>query len=259
MWGINTEDSNLTQGKRWVIGRSPLSRVRGGLQQVHEWCGRARPASTPEVFRTAVIASEKVLQDAVFGLIDMARVHAYIVQCQYCKSINEKPYSHAKFRALLHQQLIAMTEYTFRSVPSPGIQSPTVSPGSSSASPRVSGSVVTDHHLEVANDKQPSGKVRYRVCKVCSILHTDASKPIGKSRTYCRECSNEKCRIYLCDRIRNHDGNQMTCFQVWHQLWKNGTKRQDGRSIRMRASTPNSSISFTSLLGEVSSSATPLI
>jgi hypothetical protein len=51
-------------------------------------------------------------------------------------------------------------------------------------SPRFAGTAVTSHHLELADDKQPSGRVRYRVCKVCSALHTDESTPTGKSIAY---------------------------------------------------------------------------
>jgi hypothetical protein len=165
-----------------------------------------------------------------FGLIDIALVNSYIAHCQYCKHVGETPLSHAKFRMLLHEQLLNASEADFQIADSP-------SPASTTSSPARLPSSVTTHRLQFAEDKQPSGKMRYRVCKVCSILHTDPSKPIGKSRAFCVDCSTEKCRIYLCDRIRssNHENNHMTCFQIWHQLWKDGSARDEGRRIRMRA------------------------
>ena len=170
------------------------------------------------------------------------------MHCQYCKNTGETPLSHAKFRTLLHEQLINLSQADFQQVTSPDQISANTSPNRTRSS-------VSTHHLEFADDKQRSGKMRYRICKVCSILHTDASKPIGKSRAFCAECSSEKCRIYLCDRIRNNsDNNQMTCFQIWHQLWKNGTEKDEGRPIRMRASPGHQrSESFVSFASTVDS------
>jgi hypothetical protein len=88
------------------------------------------------------LRAKKYYMTLFFGLIDMALVNMYIVHCQYCKSVGEKPLSHAKFRAQLHHQLISRTEEDFRSVPSPGILSP-----STMTSPRLSGTSVTTHHL----------------------------------------------------------------------------------------------------------------
>lgn len=175
------------------------------------------------------LVSKKYYKSLFFGLFDMALVNAYIVHQQYCKSISEKPMSHAEFRLLLHTQLINLTEEAFEEIA-------TSSTASSPASIRTGSGSVTSHHLEISDDKQPCGKVRYRVCKVCSLLNTDRSMPIGKSRAYCHECSTEKSRVYLCDRIRSTgNGNHMTCFQIWHQLWRNGTVQPGERKIRMRA------------------------
>jgi hypothetical protein len=100
------------------------------------------------------------------------------------------------------------------------------------ASPHANIPSITTHSMMMTEDKQESGKYRYRVCKVCSILQTS---PIGNSRAYCADCSTEKARVYLCDRIRNTEaGNQLTCFQIWHQVWENGTLRGGDRKIRLR-------------------------
>ena len=185
---------------------------------------------------------KKYYKTLFFGLFDMALVNAYIVHCQYCKSIKQKALSHARFRTVLHEQMINVTLADFDGQTSP----PTPNIG---RSPRQARTTVTSHRLELSDDKQMSGKMRYRVCKVCSILQSERGQPIGKSRAFCVECSTEKCRVYLCDRIRgSDDGNHMTCFQIWHQLWQNGTARDGNKQIRMRAAASTASGASTESL-----------
>ncbi|KAJ0410811.1 hypothetical protein ATCC90586_010134 [Pythium insidiosum] len=151
-------------------------------------------------------------------------------QNQYCKETSSKALPHAQFKLALHEQLISLTAEDL-------LERGGTPPASRTSSPRSSASAVTDHHLEFAGDKSASGRPRYRVCKVCSLLHDDPSKTIGKSRAYCIECSSEKARVYLCDRIRTTEtGNQMTCFQIWHQYLSHGKARDGARKIRLRAS-----------------------
>jgi hypothetical protein len=180
---------------------------------------------------------KKYYKSLFFGLFDMALVNAYVIHSQYCKSTLQKPLSHAQFRMLLHEQLINLTADEFEDVPCPPTPNTT-------RSPHLGRSTVTTHHLEFTVDKQPTGKMRYRVCKVCSLRQGDQNQPIGRSRAYCVECSTEKSRVYLCDRIRGpEEGNHMTCFQIWHQLWKNGTACDGDKRIRMRAAAPPSDAS----------------
>jgi hypothetical protein len=176
---------------------------------------------------------KKYYKSLFFGLFDMALVNAYVVHREYCKSSLQKPRSHAQFRMLLHEQLINLSAADFDDVPSP--ETPTTA-----RSPRHQRSIVTTHHLEFTDDKQASGKMRYRVCKVCSLRQGDGNQTIGRTRAYCVECSTEKSRVYLCDRIRgSEDGNHMTCFQIWHQLWQNGAACDGHKRIRMRATAPS--------------------
>ncbi|POM70573.1 Hypothetical protein PHPALM_12963 [Phytophthora palmivora] len=82
-------------------------------------------------------------------------------------------------------------------------------------------------------------KRRQRQCKVCSIL----KRKVGERRTskyYCAGCSkSDNARLYLCNKAWKHfPGNSMTCFQIWHNRWENGTKRprpRCGRDIQTRA------------------------
>ncbi|KAJ0391169.1 hypothetical protein P43SY_010298 [Pythium insidiosum] len=173
---------------------------------------------------------KKYYQSLFLGLLDMAIVNAYIVHKQYCKETSSKALPHAQFKLALHEQLISLTAEDL-------LERGGTPPASRTSSPRSSASAVTDHHLEFAGDKSASGRPRYRVCKVCSLLHDDQSRTIGKSRAYCIECSSEKARVYLCDRIRTTEtGNQMTCFQIWHQYLSHGKARDGARKIRLRAS-----------------------
>ena len=47
------------------------------------------------------------------GLFDMALVNSYIVHREYCRSVGEKPLSHALFRTRLHEQLLELTPAKF--------------------------------------------------------------------------------------------------------------------------------------------------
>jgi len=174
----------------------------------------------------------KYYKTLFFGLFDIALVNSYILHREYCKNTQETALTHAEFRILLHEQLLAMTSNDFQPEALP---SPSVERAFGSSSPRPPMPTVTAHRMMTSEDKKPSGKYRYYVCKVCSILHEDRSTPIGNSRVYCMDCSTEKARIYLCDRIRSTElGNQLTCFQIWHQVWENGALRGGARKIRLR-------------------------
>lgn len=172
----------------------------------------------------------KYYKTLFFGLFDIALVNSYILHREYCKNTQEKPMSHAEFRVLLHEQLLDMAASDFRPEVVTRIDR-TIDLGS--PHPRLPS--VTPHQMQMTEDKQPSGKYRYRVCKVCSILHEDRTVSISNSRYYCVECSTEKAKVYLCNTIRStQSGNQLTCFQIWHQVWENGALRSGARKIRLR-------------------------
>lgn len=173
----------------------------------------------------------KYYKTLFFGLFDIALVNSYVLHREYCKNTQEKPMSHAEFRVLLHEQLLDMASSDFR----PSVVA-TIDNTIDLGSPHPRLPSVTTHQMRMTDDKQASGKYRYRVCKVCSILHEDRTVPIGNSRSYCVECSTEKARVYLCNCIRStQSGNQLTCFQIWHQVWENGALRSGARKIRLRS------------------------
>jgi hypothetical protein len=173
---------------------------------------------------------KKYYKSLFFGLLDMALVNAYIVHTRYCAEARQKALSHAQFRTVLHEQLLSLTENDFSCNPTP-----TSSP--SSSSPRFGRISVTNHRLQISNEKDETGRRR---CKVCSLLRAESGKSIRKTRTYCVDCSSERVQVYLCDRIRNSEDNQLTCFQIWHQQFQNGRNREGTKSIRMRSTKARS-------------------
>ncbi|KAJ8516774.1 hypothetical protein ON010_g18408 [Phytophthora cinnamomi] len=67
----------------------------------------------------------------------------------------------------------------------------------------------------------------------------------GDSSIYCSGCklttSSKKpmsWRVFLCDKVRHrHNGALMSCFEIWHKAWRNGTllpKRAQKKNIRAR-------------------------
>ncbi|KAE9161631.1 hypothetical protein PF004_g30759, partial [Phytophthora fragariae] len=100
------------------------------------------------------------------------------------------------------------------------------------------------HQLMVSTDKTAKGKFKFRVCKVCSVLRGAGSpgsnRPPGTTRHYCKQCSTDRGRLFLCSKARHvSDGNSVSCFNIWHSKWKNGDQlphsEKVGR-IRMRRS-----------------------
>jgi hypothetical protein len=178
------------------------------------------------------------------GLLDMALVNAYIVHREYCKSIDERPLSHLMFRKTLHGELVNLKPEDLWDVRPRDISHAVItrSPGSAAGT-------VTSHTLTLSMDSKPSGGHRYRVCKVCSVLHGGGSTK-STTRWFCKECSSEKGQIFLCNSVqREDDGNQLTCFQIWHQLWKNGTERHDGTTIRYRQNAGNDDDRHSEVIG----------
>ncbi|GMF42308.1 unnamed protein product [Phytophthora fragariaefolia] len=106
-------------------------------------------------------------------------------------------------------------------------------------------------HVPVQNDEWRVGnnntgrKRRTRACKLCSLLKGTNDARGGDSSIYCSDCklttSSKKpmaWRVFLCDKVRHrHNGTLMSCFEIWHKSWRNGTllpKRAQKRNIRAR-------------------------
>ncbi|ETN00420.1 hypothetical protein PPTG_18103 [Phytophthora nicotianae INRA-310] len=72
--------------------------------------------------------------------------------------------------------------------------------------------------------KKRKGKRRQHLCKVCSALATPQTKSFETSY-YCEQCtSNFGGYVPLCNKVRHKEtGNTLTCGQISHELWRNGT------------------------------------
>ncbi|ETP44289.1 hypothetical protein F442_09106, partial [Phytophthora nicotianae P10297] len=84
-------------------------------------------------------------------------------------------------------------------------------------------------------DKGKQSKSRQRACKICSTLHHD-TKRASPTTYFCGDC-NDVGPIFLCMRARgNVRGVAMTCWNIWHKEWVNGTQVpvEDAKPIRVR-------------------------
>jgi len=191
------------------------------------------------------IRLRKYYKSLFLGLLDMALVNSYIVHREYKRFTGVKPLSQAGFRTLLQQELLQL-------VPSDLVDPRPLLPGSSgtTTSPSYT-AVVSKHELILSAEQRPSGGWRFRVCKVCSILQKPEQKSTPTTRWFCKDCSSESRRVYLCNIVRRADeGNQLTCFQTWHQLWNNGTEKTEGHKIRIRESHVESVTPVSPALGD---------
>eukprot|EP00644_Phytophthora_capsici_P002571 jgi/Phyca11/105607/e_gw1.11.333.1 len=86
--------------------------------------------------------------------------------------------------------------------------------------------------------KYDESKTRQYLCKVCSA-NSDKKHRSSESRFYCEQCSIAfEGRVQLCNTVRRpKEGNTLTCWQIWHDTWKNGTTipPEKRRKIRFRS------------------------
>ncbi|KAE9040032.1 hypothetical protein PR003_g5079 [Phytophthora rubi] len=172
----------------------------------------------------------KYYKTIALGMIDMAITNAYICQREARKAEGKPAADHAKFLLGLHAQLIAMTDADFEDTMfSPGPATPT-----RKLSPTTAHSLTPDDEWVVVGGVV---KYRQRQCKVCSLR----KQKIGErhnTRFYCSGCCEGNKRVYLCDHVRpeHYPGNSLTCFAIWHSMWRDGKDRpRCGRDIQMRA------------------------
>lgn len=179
------------------------------------------------------IRQKKYYKSLFLGLVDMALVNSFVVYREYCRFTDRRPLSQAKFRTLLQQEMLQLGASDFVDR-----RPQEISSDIKVDSPSYAAAAVSAHELVLSEEKRPSGGWRFRVCKVCSVLHKPGHKATPTTRWYCKHCSSEKGRVYLCNVVqRSDEGNQLTCFQTWHQLWKNGTEKCEGKRIRIRKSS----------------------
>ena len=100
-------------------------------------------------------------------------------------------------------------------------------------------------------------KRRQRACKVCSVLkHSNESRG-GETTFYCGVCklktaskNAQAARVFLCNKVK-HTWNDVavSCFEIWHKYWKNGTlipQTRSKRKIRARKPAPSAGSGISS-------------
>jgi hypothetical protein len=167
---------------------------------------------------------KKYYKNLFYGLLDMGIVNAIIVHKTYAASVGERPKSHADFLIQLHEELLMLTKDDFVDAVSDEVEEVVAAPFQSTQQ-LVSAYVIakTTHTMSKSMDLKACGGFKFRFCKVCSIL-----KSTGTTRFYCSDCSDTRGRIYLCNEVRRVDqGNTVSCFNIWHSMWKNGERLPD--------------------------------
>jgi hypothetical protein len=177
---------------------------------------------------------KKYYKTLFLGLIDLALVNAYIVAKEHRKKKNEPPLSHADFLMRLQAQLLALRNDDFARVPRMASND-----DEEETAPFIPSTENQSHSICQTTDTVAGsgGKKRQRVCKVCSVLAGNTKRK-HCTTFYCVECTqvNEGHHVFMCNVVRRTDeGNTSTCYQIWHNLWKNGEKiPQQANRIRRR-------------------------
>lgn len=148
----------------------------------------------------------KYYKSLFLSVVDMAIVNGYIVHRHACKAKGLRSPTHYEYLDRLHRQLIEVTAVEFRR--SPNAENLATTPLPKGA------------HSVVQTSEFYKGKRRQYMCKVCSI-YNDGNKRTLESSYICVACEQALGgRVALCNCVRR---GQLTCSQVWHDTWSNGT------------------------------------
>ena len=157
---------------------------------------------------------KKYYKTLFLGLVDMALINGFITHKLAMMAKGEKPPLHAEYMRRLQVELLSLQHRDFTT----NMQAEDLL--SAPAQP-------TSHTLvntTAMYTSETQNKRRQYLCKVCSALSHAKTKSFETSFE-CVQCSNvHGGRVALCNKIRRHEsGNTLTCGQIWHQKWSNGT------------------------------------
>ncbi|ETO75575.1 hypothetical protein F444_08880 [Phytophthora nicotianae P1976] len=194
------------------------------------------------------IKYKKYYNSLFLGLIDLVIVNAYITHNAARAAAGLQKLSHVKFMKQLHLELCQLREEDWDALlRDDGQATPTQSPAAGSGRRAI--------HLPLKNEKMRPGndgkgqKRCVRACKVCSWMKGISGTTANDTSTYCSFCklkvkgktlqnNPQAQRVFLCDKVRHtHNGAAMSCFELWHKGWRNGTRRPASKS-KLRARTP---------------------
>ncbi|POM77590.1 Hypothetical protein PHPALM_5007 [Phytophthora palmivora] len=148
------------------------------------------------------------------AFVDMAIVNAFILHKEVLQKKGEKVPTRAEYMRRLHVELLNVSKVTLWS---------NINAEDLVTVPTPAG----DHTLVNTDDMYEGGrdaKRRQHLCKVCSAMAAIKTKSY-ESSYYCPTCTELRGGyVPLCNRVRREaSGNTLTCSQIWHQSWANGT------------------------------------
>lgn len=191
------------------------------------------------------IKYKKYYKSLFLGLVDLAIINAFIVYNARQTKANNPKLTHVKFLKQLHLELCQLREEDWATLHDNACLQVTPTKPMQRTNSRQAA------HQPVQNDEWRSGnnqqgrKRRTRACKVCSLLKGTDNAKGGDSSVYCSECKLPNTskrpmawRVFLCEKVRHtYNGAAMSCFDIWHKAWRNGTllpKKAVKRTIRAR-------------------------
>jgi len=156
------------------------------------------------------------------GLVGMAITNGFIIHKMVQKKKGEKITANAKFMHRIHNELLGLQPSHFESNML----------GEDFATEPIE---TAPHRIEQVTERySEQKKLRQFLCKVCSALSSGKN---AETTYVCPTCTSKwGGRVALCNKGRRiEEGNTLTCAQIWHDRWKNGTKHPPGaKRIRFR-------------------------
>lgn len=156
------------------------------------------------------VVFRKYYKQLFLAFVDMAIVNGFIIHKLVMAKRNEPVPTHAEYMRRLQMELLGVTAATFRA--------------NMNAEDLATVPMPTREHVLENNEQLYHGKRRQHLCKVCSVLAPLKTKGLETSY-FCKAC----CEAFdgyvpLCNRVRREEtGNNLTCSQIWHTTWGNGT------------------------------------
>ncbi|POM71721.1 LOW QUALITY PROTEIN: Pol protein [Phytophthora palmivora] len=175
------------------------------------------------------IKYKKYYKSLFLELIDLAVINAYIIFNARRAADGLSKLPHVNFLKQPHLELCQLQEDDWDGLRES--DEATAIPSKARAAPMYRGHTVVLNDEWRPGNNQSGLKSRTRACKVCSLLKGTDGARVGDSSIYCSDCklptSSKKpkaWRVFLCDKVRHrHNGALMSCFEIWHKAWRNGT------------------------------------
>ncbi|GMF28009.1 unnamed protein product [Phytophthora fragariaefolia] len=153
----------------------------------------------------------KYCKSLFLGFVDMAMVNAYLSHKEATRMSGTLAMARGEWFCLFQNLLLQLKGHDFAGVvvtpPFTG-QKRRRAPVRHTHAPEQSKDWVTVTGVQ---------KRRQRSCKVCALLRTDSSKKSYATTFFCKRCSLDDAKMWLCKKIRREfKGVTKTCFEIWH-------------------------------------------